>query len=312
MPTQRQRLLLFGGGTPQFAYQVTVTAGQATTPKFTFAVNAPPAKMNWGDGSLLENVVSGVELTHTYVAAGVYTATLVATNQDRYLTQIDINTDFLFKILTPIQLFRKLTLFYAHTNATWIQNISGWVLPATLANFYIYSTSVTGDISGWVLPATLANFYIYSTSVTGDISGWVLPATLATFYIHLTSVTGDISGWVLPATLVNFLVYSISVTGDISGWVLPATLKNFYIYSTTIGNCPTLSSMVAIQSIQAQGCALPEATVDLYLSRCVAREAATTFATPALNLSGTNAAPSAAGLLDKAILVGLSWVCTTN
>ena len=53
----------------------------------------------------------------------------------------------------------------------------------------INSDKVSGDISGWVLPATLTYFYVYSTGVSGDISGWVLPATLRYFYVSTTSVS---------------------------------------------------------------------------------------------------------------------------
>jgi len=70
--------------------------------------------------------------------------------------------------------------------------------------------------------------------------------------------------------------------------------------------------MVAIKNIRAQDTALLQASVDLYLSRCVAREAATTYATPTLNLGGTNQDPSnPAGLADKATLVAAGWVVTT-
>jgi hypothetical protein len=44
----------------------------------------------------------------------------------------------------------------------------------------------------------------------------------------------------------------------------------------------------------------------------VANEGDTTYATPTLNLGGTNQAPSAAGLLDKATLVAAGWIVTTN
>lgn len=244
MGAMAKKLILFSKPPVQFAYRVTVTAAQSTTPKFTFAAGAPVARVDWGDSSTYETVTSGVELTHTYTNAGVYTVQLLMDNQAKWLIQIDINTDKVSWVFSQIGEFKKLTLFYARTNAAWSQNISGWVLPASLNYFSIYSTSVSGNISGWVLPPPLVTFYIYSTSLSG---------------------------------------------------------------------CPILSSMVSIQEILAQNCALPVATVDLYLSRCVVREAQTTYATPALNLSGTDAAPSdPAGLADKATLVGLNWVVTTN
>ena len=104
--------LLFNKPAPvQFTYQVTVTAAQATTPKFTFAPGAPTAQINWGDGSAYEAVTSAVELTHTYTDAGIYTVQLLMPSQDKWLTEVDINTDKLSKVFTPIQAFKSLTLF---------------------------------------------------------------------------------------------------------------------------------------------------------------------------------------------------------
>ena len=250
----------------QFRYQVTVTAGQATTPKFTFGAGAPAAVVDWGDGTAQSAVTSGVEMNHAYTVGGTYTVTLIAPNQAAYLTQIDINSDKISQVLTPIQKFPKLIRFYVSDNPAWVQNIGGWVLPTTLVYFYVNSTSVSGNIGGWVLPAALVYFLVSSTSVSGNIGGWVLPAALVYFYVNSTSVSG----------------------------------------------CPNLDSMVAIIEIRADTIALIQASVDLYLSRCVANEGDTTYATPTLNLGGTNQAPSAAGLLDKATLVAAGWIVTTS
>jgi len=252
-----------------FTYEVTVTAGQATTPKFTFTTNVYNKLVDWGDGTIRSVAASGVELSHTYTAAGTYRVTFLMPHQDTLLTQIDINSDTLSKVLTPIQAFRNLTTFYAYTNPAWVQNISGWVLPASLVTFYVYSTSVSGDISGWVLPASLVTFYVHATSVSGDISGWVLPASLVTFYVHVTSVSGDISGWVLPASLVNF-----------------------YIHATSVSGSPIFTSAVALSNFNYQNCALPQATVDLIVSRIYARRVSFTATAPSANVGGTNAAPS--------------------
>ena len=262
--------LLFNKPAPvQFTYQVTVTAAQATTPKFTFASGAPTAQINWGDGSAYEAVTSAVELTHTYTVAGTYIVQLLMPNQEKWLTQIDISSDKLSKVITPIQAFRNLTLFYAYSNTAWAQNISGWVLPTSLVNFAVYHTSVSGDISGWVLPTPLKYFYVHYTSVSGDISGWVLPASLAYFNVSSTSVSGDISGWVLPTSLERFVVYSTSVSGS-----------------------PIFTSTVALSNFQYQNCALPQATVDLIVSRIYDRRISFTAAAPSANVGGTNAAPS--------------------
>ena len=186
------------------------------------------------------------------------------------------------------------------------------MLPASLVTFYVNSTSVSGDISGWVLPANLVTFYVYSTSVSGDISGWVLPASLAYFLVCSTSVSGDISGWVLPASLAYFLVYSTSVSGDISGLVLPAGIQYIYIYITQLdydfaGGAFTGITNALIK-IDFDDCLLAQAQVDNILADCVT----SLINNKQLDLAGTNAAPSAAGLLDKATLIARGWVVATN
>lgn len=232
----------------QFAYKVTVTAAQATTPKFTFAAGAPAALVNWGDGTALEAVTSGTELTHAYTNAGTYTVKLLAAKQQKYLTQIDISSDKVSYVLTPIQLFPKLTQFRGQTNAIWSQDIGSWILPPLLQYAYINATGVTGSLNSWVLPAGLLYLIISDTALTG---------------------------------------------------------------------CPIMTSMVSIAGIYASNCTLIQATVDLYLSRCVAREVATTYATPELLLGGTGAtkdsAPSdPAGLADAATLTAAGWAVTVT
>jgi hypothetical protein len=120
----------------------------------------------------------------------------------------------------------------------------------------------------------------------------VLPASLAQFYVNSTSVSGNISGWVLPASLAQFYVNSTSISGGISGWVLPASLLTFYVYSTGVSGAPVFTSAVALVSFLYQNCALPQATVDLIVSRIYARRASFTNAAPSANVGGTNAAPS--------------------
>jgi PKD repeat protein len=231
----------------QFQYQVIVTAAQATTPKFTFAAGAPAAVVDWGDGTAQSAVTSGTELTHTYTAGGTYTVKLIAPNQANYLTQIDINADIVLFVLTPIQMFPALILFYGEVNSgTWTQNISCWVLPANLIQFRID--------------------YNYTTT-TANISSWVIPASLTVFYID---------------------------------------------NSSKVSGVPSLNLMVSITNILVQDCGLPQASVDLWLSRCVAVEAQTTYATPTLNLGGSDAAPSVQGYTDKATLAADGWTVTTN
>ena len=239
----RRRLLeMMGGQPPQFTYQVTVTASQITTPKFTFGAGAPVAVVDWGDGTAQSAVTSAIELSHTYTNAGTYTVKLIAPNQAKYLTQIDINGDKIVSVLTPIQLFPNLSTIYLYNNSAWAQDISGWRLFPGLQYLYLQDTLLFGDISSWICPTSLNILFIFDSNIQG---------------------------------------------------------------------CPILSSVTSFGYIFAQNCALPQITVDLYLSRCVALEALRHM-TPQLNLGGSNAAPNTQGYADALTLTTASWTVTTN
>jgi hypothetical protein len=303
---------IIGGEDAIFSFRVTVTAGQTTTPKFNFKVGYPVAQINWGDGSALESVSATVALSHTYAVGGIYKVTLVMQNQPYWLTEIDINTCRVYDGVTNIGKFPNLTSFFAQSNSSWVQNISNWSVPTKLINLYLYSSPITGNVSSWVIPATLRQLYIQSTNLSGNISGWTFPSAMVYIALSNTLFTGSVSSWVLPTSIVQFSIDSTVLSGDISSWNVPATMQFFDIYATSITGCPTLSSMVAIKRIKAQNCALPQADVDAYLSRCVARMASCTYHYPELNLGVNNSTPSAQGLTDKATLTTAGWTVTTN
>jgi hypothetical protein len=298
MPNPIARRLLHGLQPTQFSYQVTVTATQSTSPKFTFAGGYPPAYIDWGDGTARTAVTSGTEYTHTYAVGGQYIVTLISSSQSRYLTQVDISSDKVSKVFTPFQTFPAITQFWGHTNPAWNQGIEGWQLPTRLDTLYLsIMTTLSCNVATWTIPSTIAQFYIQSsTGLYGNISGWVLPVG-----------TG----------LKNFqLGFDSKITGDVSSLIIPAGLLTFVLQYTTCTGCPDLSTMVTVTQIVVNNCSLIQATVDLYLSRCVAREASTTYATPVLNVGGTgatkNSAASAAGLADRDTLVAAGWVVTVS
>lgn len=226
-----------------------------------------------------------------------------------------------------------LQTFDARNNTNWNDDISGWVLPASLVNLFVEGTNVLGDLSGWILPASLVNFDACDTAISGDIGGWVLPASLVDLRVCLTSVSGDISGWTLPAVLETLQAYSTAVSGDISGWTLPAPLANFYVFSTSVSGdisgyaWPASLTNFGVEStsitygvggflsgagnfdvIRAQNCGLTQAMVDAALVDTDVSGASN----GTLNLGGTNAAPSAVGLAAKANLIARGWTVTTN
>jgi hypothetical protein len=185
----------------------------------------------------------------------------------------------------------SLTSFQVYTN-TLSGNIGPWVLPTSLVTFNISTTSVSGSVASWVLPTSLVTFNISTTSVSGSVASWVLPTSLVTFNISTTSLTGSVASWVLPTSLVTFNISTTSVSGNIGGWVLRASLVTFCVNSTSITGTPVFTSAVALADFQCQNCALVQSAVDKFPQRIYARRASFTYATPTLNVGGTNATPS--------------------
>jgi hypothetical protein len=89
-----------------------------------------------------------------------------------------------------------------------------------------------------------------------------------------------------------FYIYSTSVSGDISGWTLPSSLLYLYIQSTSLSGVPIVSSATNIIKIDYDDCGLLQTDVDGMLQALYNSRSIFTYATPALDIAGTNAAPS--------------------
>lgn len=198
-------------------------------------------------------------------------------------------------------------LYNATTGPSWTQN-TNWLVDPVVNNWFgitvagghvtvvdLDANNLVGSVAGFQIGdlPNATSFFLYSNAgVTGDVGGWVLPASLSNFRMQDTSISGDVGGWVLPAGLLAFLIQGTSISGDISGWVLPALLVSFRIYGTGVTGTPDVTSSVVLQAYYYYDCALAQADVDAVLLSVYNRRMAFTYATPALNVGGTNAAPT--------------------
>lgn len=143
--------------------------------------------------------------------------------------------------------------------------------------------------------------------VGGDISGWTLP-NLTIFDIANTSVSGDISSWTLPSTVGYIYLDRTGVSGDISSWSIPAGLNTLSLYNTSVSGTPNISANTTMREYRIDNCGLLAANVDAILASVYANRADFTYATPALNVGGTNAAPSGAYADEDPPTTGLGYV----
>ncbi|MBK6800353.1 MAG: hypothetical protein IPG83_02380 [Novosphingobium sp.] len=154
--------------------------------------------------------------------------------------------------------------------------------------FRCHNNQLTGSIPSLSANTALTVFYCYSNQLTGSIPSLSANTALSVFYCNNNQLTGSIPSLSANTALTVFHCFTNQLTGW-SGGTVSATLGEF----------------------QAQNNLLTQAAVDAILAAFVA--AGRTTGTRILNLGGTgNAAPSAAGLADKATLQSRGWTVTTN
>ena len=168
-------------------------------------------------------------------------------------------------------------------------DISTLPVGLTTASFYGVS-SLTGDISTLPVGLTIADFSSVS-SLTGDIATLPVGLTYASFYSD-SSLTGDIS--TLPVGLKYAYFYSDpSLTGDIS--TLPVGLTTAYFYSDPSLTAGSVSTLTLISNLRLYSNGWNAASIDIVLlsiSNAIhANVNHFTYATPSLQIGGSNAAP---------------------
>ena len=244
--------------------------------------------MRFDDGSVVA-VASGVEVSKTFASGGLHWAKFYpGAGGLAAITAIDCNTDR----VTAINM-RGLTgckEFLAYTNAGLVMRVSDFPAGLTYASFG-GDPLLTGDLSD--LPTGLTTAFFYGDPLlTGDLSD--LLAGLA--YAHFGNdplLTGDLSD--LPAELITAAFYSDPLlTGDLAD--LPAGLTYAAFYSDPLLEAASIAHLTKIQLIQIYSMGWLTADVDVVLlsiaNAIVADAAHFTYATPALQIGGTNEAPS--------------------
>jgi len=177
-----------------------------------------------------------------------------------------------------------LIALYNATNGPSWTNHTNWLIDTTVGNWF--GITVAG---GHVIQCMLSLNNLAGSIPAGNWIG-LLPSLLLLQLQRNGALTGDIGGWVLPA-LNQLQIYSTSVSGDISSWVIPASLLYLRLYTTSISGTPDISANTLMRQYSYQGCGLSQANVDAILLSVYDRRMAFTYATPALTIDSTNAAP---------------------
>jgi len=263
----------------QIQFVTTAGVGQAITPSITLRSGCPHTpQWDFGDGTM----ATGTSVSRTYDTVGPHTVTLRIPDIDYWLTAVDFGNDRISgDLLQALARCRSLTSITAYTNAALnsTQNI------ATLASWwpsmvYLHLGSTSSVITGSLadLPAGMVYLHLYNTSsvITGSLAD--LPAGMV--YLHLGSTSSVITGSLadLPAGMVYLHLYNTSSTITGGATAIAATrLRETYLYS----------------------CVYTAAQLDGLLERLYTDRALFTYATPILQIGGTNPDPN--GVYQDAI-----------
>ena len=159
-----------------------------------------------------------------------------------------------------------------------------------------------GNVTEWRASAAYGNAYTLTR----------MPTSLTYLHLYSTGVSGDITAVSSLTSLTYLHLGGTGVSGDITAVSSLTSLMYLYLYSTGVSGAtsPTINSIPSLATCSLSSDSLPQVAVDTILSDAVDSLSLGGRVTCALGLSG-NAAPSAAGLNDKATLVSAGWTVTT-
>ena len=181
----------------------------------------------------------------------------------------------------------------------------------TLQRLSFHSNNLSGSIPDLSANTAMTSFSCYTNQLTGSIPSLSANTALITFSCRENQLTGSIPSLSANTAMTVFSCYSNQLTGSIPSLSANTAMTVFYCYSNQLTGYAGGGVSITLGDFRAENNLLTQAAVDLILSDFVA--ANKTTGTRILNIGGTgNAAPSAAGLLDKATLVSRGWTVTTN
>jgi len=259
------------GGAAQLAFTVTTTGASENISFPRITPTGRDIKISWGDGTV-DTIADGNTgaVAHTYASAGTYN--LRISNPD-VITYLDMSG--VSQLLGDIRTLRNLS--------------------TSLTHLFLYSTGVFGDISAVQNLTSLTTLHLNNTDVSGDISAVQNLTSLLRLNLFNTGVFGDISAVQNLTSLTTLNLYDTGVFGDISAVQNLTSLTHLYLNDTSVGYATVgsyLRNLTALRDCQLQDCALTATESDNVLEDIYAGRMSFTYATPSLNIGGTNAAPN--------------------
>lgn len=187
--------VLQGAGGSELTF--TRNADTGTSPLITAATAADSDFIWYGPGGTR---FTGKQPNIANFPAGDFRLT---TRKWNTITALDFS-DRKLTAFDPSAVLSKMTALatlIAHTNASWVGNITSWLLPSSMTTFNMYVSTFTLDIGLFVLPPTLADIrFSACANVSGDASLITVPTTLALAYFYSTKMDYGTGGGMATAT----------------------------------------------------------------------------------------------------------------
>lgn len=153
---------------------------------------------------------------------------------------------------------------------------------------------VVSDLAQFSKLINVQTLYLHANAgVTGDLSRLAMMTAMK--YLLLagdTLITGNLSSLAAMTQMQILYLYGCPLlTGNINSFSGMGVLRLLYIYSTNLA-AGSIGALVALQDARMYSCGWLTADVDIVINSMWAARANYTYATPALQIGGTNQAPS--------------------
>ena len=246
----------------------------------------------------------------TYVGANGATYTQTANNVTTDLVAQGLTSPFTMLVPKAVLSDGQMTQFWCHSNQL-TGSIPSLSANTALTHFGCHHNQLTGSIPSLSANTALTQFYCNNNQLTGSIPSLSANTALTQFGCHNNQLTGSIPSLSANTALTLFWCHANQLTGSIPSLSANTALTQFWCHVNQLTGWSGGTVSATLGDFQAQNNLLTQAAVDAILAAFVA--AGRTTGTRVLNLGGAgNAAPSAAGLADRATLQSRGWTVTTN
>lgn len=185
-----------------------------------------------------------------------------------------------------------------------------------ITQLWLASESLTGSIPAGIFDLTnLTSLRMNSNSLTSEIPAGIGNLTkLTQLRLSFNSLEGEIPAEIGQLTqLTEVWLHFNNFDGVVPVEIGQLTqLRTLWLFGNSLLGANGLGGLTAIRDLGLYNNGMSQASVDAILSDLADNVGAFTYATPELDISGTNAAPSTAGSADVATLTGNGWSVTTS